>query len=64
MEAVLFSGETGHREGVGAFVRSVMAGWGTQVAEMETGDFRLGHAPPDAEPFGKEDAEDTMRSIY
>ena len=47
-----------------AFVRSVVAGWNAQLAEMETGDFRLGHAPPDPESFGKEDAEDTMRSIY
>lgn len=54
LDAILFCDEVGPREGVSAFVDGVMAGWGAQLAELDVSDIRLGHAPPDIEPFGPE----------
>lgn len=51
----------GPRDGVSVIIRGVMAGWGSQLAD--TGDARLGHAPPQTEPFGKEDTTGTFFAI-
>lgn len=63
IEAILYNDESGPREGVSAFVRGVMAGWAAQLADMETAEFRLGHAPAHAEPFGEERTGDTWRVV-
>ncbi|KAH7119306.1 hypothetical protein EDB81DRAFT_815978 [Dactylonectria macrodidyma] len=63
LDAILFSDEVGPREGVSAFVHGVMAGWGAQLAELDVSDIRLGHAPPDTEPFGPENTDDSLRSL-
>ncbi|KAM6518982.1 hypothetical protein FALCPG4_012640 [Fusarium falciforme] len=63
LDTILSSDEVGPREGVSAFVHGVMAGWGAQLAELDVSDIRLGHAPPDTEPFGPENTDDSWRSL-
>lgn len=63
VEAILYGDEGAPREGVSAVIRGVTAGWAVQLAEMETADFRIGHAPPYSEPFGEEAVEDTWRQL-
>jgi hypothetical protein len=63
LDSILFSDEVGPREGVSTFVHGVMAGWGAQLAELQVSDIRLGHAPPDTEPFGPEITDESWRSL-
>ncbi|KAG7293756.1 hypothetical protein NEMBOFW57_003813 [Staphylotrichum longicolle] len=61
LAAMLYIEGTGPRDGISAILRSTMATWGAQIAGIDKHTPRLGHAPSNNEPFGKESTHKTQR---